>query len=79
MSKPQIIELPDRQGISVIAGQVILQQHPYRLYLWPFGTKETFLADFGCPHCGVPVRWIMTKSRTTIFSCHCLIAVCGAP
>src|SRR6516225_515604 len=80
MSKPYIIELPDRQGIGVRAGEVLLQFHQYGQYLFPLGTEnlERKPAGFACPNCGTQVLWLLTEKGSTVFSCHCLIAVCGS-
>jgi hypothetical protein len=81
MSKPYIIELPDRQGIGVRAGEVLLQFHQYGQYLFPLGTEnlERKPAGFACPNCGTQVLWLLTEKGSSVFSCHCLVAVFCQP
>jgi hypothetical protein len=81
MSKPHIIELPDRQGVGVRPGEVILRFHQSGHYLFPFGTEnvQQHPGDFACPNCGAHVQWLLTKKGSSVFSCHCLVAVFYQP
>jgi hypothetical protein len=78
VSKPLIIELPNCQGIEPLAGEVIFRVHDSGQYLFPIGTRHSSSANFNCPNCGMPVRWL-TNKQAAVFSCHCFIAVCGQP
>src|SRR5690349_7687611 len=77
MSNPQIIELPDRQGLNVHPGEVLLKFHESGSYLFALGTEKfaKHPAGFACPNCGNPVRWLLSKKGALVFSCHCLVAV----
>jgi hypothetical protein len=77
MSNPQIIELPDRQGITPLPGQVILRFHQSGRHLFPLGIKKAALspAGFSCPNCGALVQRVITKGGSTVLTCHCLIAL----
>jgi hypothetical protein len=66
MSEPHIIELPDRQGVIPSPDAAIMRFHDSGQYLFPFGTTETWQADFGCPNCGHPVRWVMIRNHTAV-------------
>src|SRR5262249_46931152 len=73
--------LPDRQGISLRPGEVILRFHQSGQYLFPLGTENTqqHRAAFACPNCGTQVLWLSTKKGSSVFSCHCLVAVFRQP
>jgi hypothetical protein len=77
---PQIIQLPDKQGIVTSPGEVIFRSHNSGRYLFPLGAESVQLhrAGFSCPNCGTQVLWLLTEKGSTVFSCHCLIAVCGS-
>jgi hypothetical protein len=81
MSKPHIIELPDRQGIGLRPGEVILRFHESGHYLVPLGAEdmEKHPAGFACPNCGTHVLWLLTKKGSSVYSCHCLAAVFCQP
>ena len=80
MTDPLMIELPDRQGVGVRPGEVLLRFHQSGHYLFPFGNKnaQQHPANFVCPNCGTHVLWLSTKKGSSVFSCHCLVAVCGS-
>jgi hypothetical protein len=74
---PQIIELPDKQGMVTSPGEVIFRLHNSGRHLFPLGTKKAARspAGFSCPNCGADIQRVMTKGGSTVLTCHCLIAL----
>jgi hypothetical protein len=81
MSDPHIIELPGRQGLGVRPGEILLRFHQSAQYLFPLGTEKAqqHPANFACPNCGTHVLWLSTKKGSSVFSCHCLVALFYQP
>jgi hypothetical protein len=80
MNKPQITNLPDRQGIETDPGKVMLAFHQSGRHVFPLGTgkKNAVPVGFICPGCGADVLRVTTKGGSSVFSCHCILALMHA-